>query len=395
MFDRIFLIVCDSLGFGRATDASDFGDGDVDTIGHVAEAVGGLHIPNMERLGAGALRPVLGVRSDICDGVVARLSERSRGKDTITGHWEMMGIVTDEPFITFTDTGFPDELIAELEFKTGRHVIGNKAASGTVILDELGHAELEDPTNMIVYTSADSVLQICGNEEIGGGLLELYRCCEIAREITLSRPEWKVARVIARPYVQRESRFIRTSNRRDYSVEPPCPTVLDELSQNGFDVIGVGKIHDIFAGCGLTQSVHSDSSEHGMRQVVEFLGDPSWTGLCFANLADFDVLWGHRRNPGGYAEEIERFDASLGHMLSEMTERDLIIITADHGNDPTAPGSDHTREVVPFLAWSPAMNEGYNLGSLKGFDAIGAFIAKNFNIGLPDCYGGRTVAALL
>ena len=395
MFDRVFLIVCDSMGFGRADDAADFGDDNVDTIGHAAEFVGGLNIPNMERIGAGTLRPILGVKSDVCEGVVALLEERSRGKDTVTGHWEMMGIVTEHPFVVFTDTGFPKELISELERRTGRHVIGNKAASGTVILEELGNAELSDPKNMIVYTSADSVLQICGNEKVGGGLSELYRCCEIAREITLSRPEWKVGRVIARPYIKTDAGdFIRTSNRRDYSVKPPCDTVLDVLKQSGFDVISIGKIEDIFAGCGITRSEHSESSAHGMQQTIEYLEDKTWQGLCFTNLADFDVLWGHRRRPGGYAKEIEQFDMKLGRFMDKMDKNELVIITADHGNDPTAPGTDHTRENVPFLAWSPAINGGYNFGRIQGFDNIGVAIAENFKVELPDCYAGRNAISL-
>ena len=276
------------------------------------------------------------------------MNERSNGKDTMTGHWEMMGINTTKPFITFTETGFPKELIAELEKRTGRKIIGNKAASGTVILDELGEEEIKTGA-LIVYTSADSVMQICGNEETMG-LDNLYRYCEIARELTL-RDEWRVGRVIARPYTgMKKGEFVRTSNRHDYALKPTGRTVLNSLKDAGFDVISVGKINDIFAGEGITESNRSKSSVHGMKQTIE-IAEREFCGLCFVNLVDFDALWGHRRNPVGYAKEIEKFDKNLGILMDNLNKDDLLIITADLGNDPTFKGTDHTREKVPFVAY--------------------------------------------
>ena len=378
-FDRVFLIVCDSLGVGQADDAAEYDSEGAATFQHIRQACPDMSIPTLGLLGIEDIAPsgVASSSSRTGHGFSARLSEESRGKDTITGHWEMCGIVTEHPFVTFLD-GFPPELISEFESRTGRHVIGNKAASGTTILDELGELEIAAPNNIIVYTSADSVLQICGSEEVGGGLDELYRCCEIARQLTLERSEWKVGRVIARPYTGRKSgEFVRTHNRRDYTVSPPEATLLDMLKEEGLAVIGIGKIGDIFAGRGLTANLHSTSSVHGMRQVIE-MADSAWRGLCFANLADFDVKYGHRRNPVGYAEEIERFDANLASLISRMGEKDLLLVTADHGNDPTAPGSDHTREDVPLLAFSPSVNGYGSLGRFRGFATIGSTVLENF-----------------
>lgn len=390
-YKRIFLIVCDSMGFGAADDAADYGDFGANTIGHIAEAVGGLQIYNLDRLGAGHLCHIKGAgQRTEPHGVCCLLKEQSNGKDTLTGHWEMMGIITEHPFVTFTETGFPDELIAELEAQTGRVAIGNKSASGTAILDELAFEEIADANKMIVYTSADSVLQICGNENGPGGLEELYRCCEIARDITLSHPEWRVARIIARPYIQNDDgSFTRTANRKDYSVAPPQGTVLNALNNAGFDVMAVGKINDIFSGSGITEHVHSQSSVEGMQQTIRYARRDDWTGLCFTNLSDFDVLWGHRRNPQGYAKEIEQFDVALGRLMGNVGMDDLIIITADHGNDPTALGTDHTREDVPMICWSPRMqNDGIVLEPRNGFGTIGATIAKNFNVAMPQgCVG--------
>ena len=309
-----------------------------------------------------------------------KMNEISNGKDTMTGHWEHMGLKIDTPFRTFTETGFPPELIAELEKRTGHKVIGNKSASGTEILDELAEEEIATG-HMIVYTSADSVLQICGNEETFG-LEELYRCCEIARELTM-KEEWKVGRVIARPYVgKKKGEFKRTSNRHDYALKPYGKTVLDALKDSGYSVISVGKIRDIFDGEGITEAYKSKSSVHGMEQTIE-IADKDFEGLCFVNLVDFDALWGHRRNPVGYGQELEQFDVKLGILLEKLREDDLLIITADHGNDPTHTGSDHTREQVPFLAYSKSMTRGGRLKDAKTFADTGATIADNFGVKMP------------
>ena len=389
-YKRIFVIVLDSLGIGGAADAAEFGDAGADTLGHIDGTVGRLYIPNLQNMGISTLHPLTKVPApSVPLGYQMTLKEKSKGKDTTTGHWEMMGLETLKPFITFTETGFPPELIAELERRTGHKVIGNKAASGTVIIDELGEEEIATG-NMIVYTSADSVMQICGNEETFD-LAELYRCCEIAREITM-KDEWKVCRVIARPYVgKKRGEFKRTSNRHDYSVEPPQDTVLNVLQKAELDVIGIGKIKDIFAGSGVTEALHSDSSVHGMEQTIEIEKERDFTGLCFTNLVDFDALWGHRRNPEGYAGEIERFDAKFEEFLHNMRAEDLVILTADHGNDPTYKGTDHTRENVPFLAYSPSMQGGGDLGAGESFAVVGATILDNFGLERPAHMIGESV----
>ena len=381
-YKRIFTIVIDSCGIGNAKDAAEYHDAGADTLGHIAAAMGGIQIPNMQKLGIANLKGLEGIApTEKPLAYYAKMNEASTGKDTMTGHWEMMGLHITTPFQTFTETGFPKELIEELEKRTGHKVIGNKSASGTEILDELAEEEIATG-HMIVYTSADSVLQICGNEETFG-LEELYRCCEIARELTV-RDEWKVGRVIARPYVGRKKgEFKRTSNRHDYALKPYGRTVLNALKDAGYDVISVGKINDIFDGEGITESNKSKSSVHGMDQTIEIAGR-DFTGLCFVNLVDFDALWGHRRNVKGYAEELERFDVKLGEFLNVLQEDDLLIITADHGNDPTYTGTDHTREQVPFLAYSKSMEGSGKLADTDTFAVIGATVADNFNIAMPE-----------
>ena len=381
-FERVFVIVLDSLGVGAMADSEKFGDVGVDTLGHISESVERFEIPNLQKLGLANLKPLVQVAPvEHPGGYYMRMNEASNGKDTMTGHWEMMGIRTMKPFITFTEHGFPEELIRELEERTGRKIIGNKSASGTEILEELGEQEINEG-KLIVYTSADSVLQICGNEETMG-LDTLYHYCEIARELTM-RDDWRVGRVIARPYVgKRKGEFKRTSNRRDYALKPTGPTALNALKDAGLDVITVGKINDIFVGEGITESNHSDSSVHGMEQTIA-IAKQDFTGLCFTNLVDFDALWGHRRNPAGYAEELERFDEKLGELLSLLREKDLVIITADHGNDPTYKGTDHTREQVPFLAFSPALQGNGPLDTVDTFAVIGATIAENFGVSMPE-----------
>ena len=388
-YKRIFTIVVDSLGIGAMEDSYKFGDIGVDTLGHVSESVENFNIPNLQKLGLANLHPMKNVNSiEKPLGYYMEMEETSVGKDTMTGHWEMMGLNIDKPFQTFTDTGFPKELIEELEKRTGHKVIGNKSASGTEILDELAEEEIRTG-NMIVYTSADSVLQICGNEETFG-LDELYRCCEIARELTL-KDEWKVGRIIARPYVgKKKGEFKRTSNRHDYALKPYGRTALNALKDNGFDVISVGKINDIFDTEGITEAHKSKSSVHGMEQTIE-IAEKDFIGLCFVNLVDFDALWGHRRDPIGYANELEKFDKNLGVLLEKLKEDDLLIITADHGNDPTYTGTDHTREKVPFIAYSPSMKNSGELESVSTFAVIGATIADNFDVKMPENTIGTSV----
>ena len=324
-YKRVFLIVLDSLGVGRMPDSDSFGDFDVDTLGHIACKAEHLSIPTLQKWGIANLHELQGILPvDHPLAYYTKLKEKSAGKDTMTGHWEMMGLLTTKPFITFTETGFPKELLDELSKRTGHKVIGNKAASGTEILDELGEEEIATG-NMIVYTSADSVLQICGNEETFG-LDELYRCCEIARELTM-RDEWKVGRVIARPYIGRKKgEFIRTSNRHDYAVKPFGKTVLNVLKDAGLDVVSIGKINDIFVGEGITEAHKSNSSVHGMEQTIAE-AERDFEGLCFVNLVDFDALWGHRRNVNGYAEELERFDLKLAQLEKILRKDDLVILT--------------------------------------------------------------------
>lgn len=381
-YKRIFTVVIDSLGIGAMDDAEKYGDIGVNTLGHIAESVDRLNISNLQKLGIAnlcRLKNIEPVAKPL--GYYGELKETSVGKDTMTGHWEMMGLNIDKPFQTFTETGFPKELIDELEKRFGHKIVGNKSASGTEILDEYGEHEIATG-DVIVYTSADSVLQICGNEETMG-LETLYKYCEIARELTM-KDEWKVGRVIARPYIGRKKgEFKRTSNRHDYALKPYGRTTLNVLKDNNFDVISVGKINDIFDGEGITESNKSKSSVHGMEQTIE-IADRDFKGLCFVNLVDFDALWGHRRNPKGYAEELEKFDLNLGVLLGKLREDDLLIITADHGNDPTYTGTDHTRERVPFLAYSPSMKESGKLETANTFAVIGATIADNFEVDMPE-----------
>ena len=388
-YKRIFVVVLDSLGIGAVEDSPEYGDVGVDTLGHIAREVPGLKIPNLKKLGMVNLHPLEGMEpAEHPLGRYMRLKERSRGKDTMTGHWEMMGLLVTTPFQTFTSHGFPKELIDELEKRTGRKIIGNKSASGTEILDELAEEEIREG-HLIVYTSADSVLQICGNEETMG-LDNLYHYCEIARELTL-RDEWKVGRVIARPYTgMKKGEFRRTSNRHDYALKPYGRTALNALKDAGYDVVSIGKIYDIFDGEGLTQSNHSNSSVHGMEQTIQY-AKTDFNGLCFVNLVDFDALWGHRRNPKGYGRELERFDEKLGELLPLLGEDDLLILTADHGNDPTYTGTDHTREQVPFIAYSPSMEGGKDLGSADTFAVIGATVADNFGVKMPEGTIGTSV----
>ena len=391
-FKRIFLIVIDSLGIGAMKDAAEYGDAGADTLGHIDRTVKELKLPAMERLGLGNLCTLSHVASsDHPLGYYARLNEASLGKDTMTGHWEMMGLHITTPFKTFTEHGFPPELIHELEERTGHKIVGNRSESGTKILDDLGEHQIRTG-DMIVYTSADSVLQIAGHEETFG-LDELYRCCEIARGITM-KDEWKVGRVIARPYVGRKKgEFKRTPNRHDYAVSPFGKTALDILKDAGYDVISVGKIADIFNNQGITEKYHSDSSVQGMEQTIE-IAKRDFHGLTFVNLVDFDALWGHRRNPEGYGRELEEFDEKLTQLLPLIREDDLLMITADHGNDPTYTGTDHTREQTPLLIYSPGLKGG-QLPVQDTFAVSGATILDNFGLSPAEGMIGHTLGGLL
>ncbi|MCI6608045.1 MAG: phosphopentomutase [Candidatus Enterosoma sp.] len=399
MKKRVFVIVMDSVGIGSEPDADRFynaGHNDVgsNTWVHIAEKNHGLSVPALEGLGLGDLAPIQGVKKvKHPHSYVQTLRERSNGKDTLTGHWEMMGILTENPLVTFTDTGFPKELMDELSKRTGRKLIGNYSQSGTVILEELGEEQTRDGS-LIVYTSADSVLQIAANKSCVP-LEELYRDCEIAREITMKK-EWRVGRVIARPFVGTDkTNFKRTSERRDYALAPEGRTSLDDLLDNAKEVIAIGKIHDIFAGRGMNESMHIDSNHDGMMKTLDVVKNRDFEGLCFVNLADFDVLYGHRRNPKGYAECLEEFDRDLALILEAMRDDDLLMITADHGNDPTWYGTDHTRERVPLISYSPSYQNGRMIEEKDTFGCIGKTILENFSIKPSENQIGDVIPELL
>lgn len=381
-YKRIFIIVMDSVGIGEAPDAEKFGDKGADTFGHIAERMNGLNMPNMAKLGLSNIREIKGIeKAENPLAFFTKMMEASNGKDTMTGHWEIMGLNIRTPFQVFPD-GFPVELITEIEKRTGRKVIGNKPASGTEILDELG-AEHMKTGALIVYTSADSVLQIAAHEEIVP-LEELYKICKIARELTLDE-KYMVGRVIARPFLGEPGSFKRTANRHDYALKPFDRTVMSELKDAGFDVIAIGKISDIYDGEGVTKAMRTVSNMDGMDKLVETF-DMDFTGISFLNLVDFDALYGHRRDPEGYGKALEEYDARLPEVFAKMAEDDLLIITADHGNDPVAPGTDHTREYVPLLVYTKKAKEGKELPLRQTFADVGATVAENFNVKMPD-YG--------
>jgi phosphopentomutase len=369
----------DSVGIGEAPDAAQFGDTGSDTLGHIAEQMGGLKMPNMARLGLSNIREIKGVeKAGKPLAYYTKMQEASNGKDTMTGHWEIMGLNIQTPFRVFPD-GFPPELISELESRTGRKIIGNKPASGTEILDELGEQHMKTG-DLIVYTSADSVLQIAAHEEIVP-IDELYRICKIARELTLDE-KYMVGRVIARPFLGEPGSFKRTSNRHDYALKPFGRTVMNELKDAGYDVISIGKIADIYDGEGVTQSLRTVSNMDGMDKLLQTL-DMDFTGLSFLNLVDFDALYGHRRDPIGYGNALEEYDGRLTEVLEKLAENDLLIITADHGNDPVHHGTDHTREYVPLLVYSKSMTEGKELQVRETFADVGATVADNFKVSMP------------
>lgn len=387
MFKRVHLIVMDSVGIGEAPDAAQFNDVGSDTLGHIAETAG-LTIPHLEQLGLGTIRPLAGVEAVVDhQGYATKLEEVSVGKDTMTGHWEIMGLNIQKPFRVFPE-GFPPELLQQIEAFSGRKVVCNLPYSGTEVLDDYGPGQMETG-DLIIYTSADPVLQIAAHEEVIP-LEELYRICEYVREITKDEP-YMIGRIIARPYLGEPGNFKRTSNRHDYALDPFGKTVLDSLKDNGKDVIAVGKINDIFNGQGITETVRTKSNMDGVDQLLKVM-DKDFTGLSFTNLVDFDALYGHRRDTQGYAQAIEDFDQRLPEILAALKEDDLLIITADHGNDPTFPGTDHTREYVPLLVFSKNMKAS---GALpQGYFAdISATIAENFNV--PQTENGKSFLTLL
>ncbi len=379
-FKRIAVIVLDSVGIGELPDAHLFGDTGSHTLGHIARENSELSLPHLRRWGLDRIAPIHNWQpvSESAEAYYGKMAEVSVGKDTMTGHWELMGLNLKLPFQTFPD-GFPAELIAAFEERTGRKVIGNKVASGTVILDELGKEHMESGS-WIVYTSADSVFQIAAHENVIP-LEELYKGCEVARELTMDE-RFAVGRVIARPFVGEPGAFQRTPNRHDYAVKPPEPTVLNQLQNKGFDTIAIGKINDIFDGEGISSSSSTKSNADGIARTVEALKQP-FEGLLFTNLVDFDSLYGHRRDPQGYARALEEFDQAVPILEAQLAESDLLIVTADHGNDPTFAGTDHTREYVPILLYSPAFHQPGQLPVRSTFADLGATIADNFGVEMP------------
>lgn len=380
-FKRIHLIVMDSVGVGALPDAKDYGDENSNTLGNISKETKGIKLPILEKLGIGNLTNIVGVKKNENPlGYCTKLKEMSVGKDTMTGHWEMVGLKIIKPFKTFTETGFPEELLEQLKKETGRNILGNIASSGTEILDKLGEKHMATG-DLIVYTSADSVLQIAAHEEIIPPE-ELWKICKIARKITMEE-KWKVGRIIARPFLGKaKGEFVRTTNRHDYAVKPFSRTTLDELKDSGLEVVSIGKINDIFDTEGITRAISSKSNAEGMEKATNLLSE-DFKGLVFLNLVDFDALYGHRRNIQGYKSELEAFDNKLGKFIRQMKESDLLIITADHGTDPTEPGSDHTREYVPLLMYSKSFKNGKILEDGDTFANIGSTIAENFNVKKP------------
>ncbi|PID16621.1 phosphopentomutase [Sporosarcina sp. P34] len=389
-YNRIHLIVLDSVGIGEAPDAEAFGDVGSNTLGHIGEEMDGLNLPNLERLGLANIAPIKGLAPQKeAQGYYTKMQEASVGKDTMTGHWEIMGLRIDDAFKVYPN-GFPKELIDELELKTGRKVIGNKPASGTEIIEELGEEHMKTGA-LIVYTSGDPVLQIAAHEEIIP-IEEQYRICEIARELTL-QPEFLVGRVIARPFIGEPGTFTRTTNRHDYALKPFGKTVMNELQDIGFDVIAIGKIADIYNGEGVTEAVRTTGNMDGVDKLVAVM-EKEFEGLSFVNLVDFDALYGHRRDPIGYGKALEEFDARLPEIIDAMQPDDLLIITADHGNDPVHEGTDHTREYVPLLVYSPSNKGAGQLPIRKTFSDVGATIAENFQVEMPE-HGESFLSALV
>lgn len=387
-FERIFLIMLDSVGIGELPDADRFGDRGAHTLGNIARELNGLDLPNLERLGLGLIEPLQGVSAvRPARAHYGKMAEVSAGKDTSTGHWELMGLKISTPFNTYPQ-GFPQPLIDAFKEKIGRGVLGNKPASGTEIIQELGEQHMKTG-DVIVYTSADSVFQIAAHEEVIP-VDELYEICEAARALTLEDSPYPVLRVIARPFIGRPGQFERTANRRDYSLKPPAPTVMNRLADAGFDSIAIGKIADIYAGEGITESLKTKDNMDGVDKLLTVVDRP-FKGLAYVNLVDFDAKFGHRRDPIGYGQALRQFDQRLPEMIEKLRDGDLLIITADHGNDPTHHGTDHTREYVPLLVTYPGLKEGIDLGTRETFADVGATVADNFQLPAPEI--GRSFLA--
>ncbi len=373
--NRVTIIILDSVGIGELPDAAEYGDAGSNTLANVAKAVQGLKLPNLGRLGLGNIHAIDGVAAvAVPQGAYGKMAEKSRGKDTTTGHWEMAGIILEKPFRTYPK-GFPPEIISEFEKRIGRKSLGNVVASGTQIIEDLGpqHMETGRP---IVYTSADSVFQVAAHEEVIP-LEELYHYCEIAR--TLLDGEHKVGRVIARPFVGQPGSFKRTVNRHDYAVPPPEPNILTELQRAGVNTMGVGKVFDIFAGVGISDTIKTKSNMDGVDKILEFMKNTR-QGLIFANLVEYDSLYGHRNDPVGYARALEDFDSRLPEILAAMQPDEVLILTADHGCDPTTASTDHSREYVPLLVYGQPIKPGINLGERTSFSDIAATLADFFGL---------------
>jgi phosphopentomutase len=378
--DRVILVVLDSVGCGALPDARNYGDDGSDTLGNIARRVP-LSVPNLRRLGLARVAAVNRVDPDPQPlGAYGRMAEASPGKDSVTGHWELAGLVLDRPFPVFPN-GFPRELIDEFERRIGRATLANKAASGTTIIEELGQEHILTG-KPIVYTSADSVFQIAAHEDVVA-VPELYHWCEIAYD--LAGRGMGVGRVIARPFVGAAGAFKRTANRRDFALTPFAPTLLDVLKGAGQPVIAIGKIEDLFAGRGVTAAVHTTSDDHGVDEILRAMADTA-SGLIFANLVDFDTQYGHRNDVSGYAQNLERFDARLGALLPQLGPRDLLVVTADHGNDPTTPSTDHAREYVPVFLTGAAVRQGVDIGTRPTFADLGQTIAEVLHVG-PLAHG--------
>lgn len=387
---RVIVIVLDSVGIGEMPDAEEYGDKGSNTLVNTAKAVGGLNLPNLARLGLGKLADIPGVeRVEKAEGMYGIMMEKSPGKDSTTGHWELMGIILKKPFDIFPE-GFPKDLIEEFEKRTGRKVIGNKPASGTEIIKELG-PEHEETGALIVYTSADSVFQIAAHKDVVS-LQELYKYCEIAREL-LDEMGFKVARVIARPFVGKWPNYTRTPERHDYSLPPEDETLLDILTREGIPVYGVGKIYDLFAGRGVTKSWKTKDNMDGVNKTITVMKEKRHTSFIFVNLVDFDTKYGHRNNPEGYAKALEDFDKRLPEIIDAMMDDDVLFITADHGCDPTTPSTDHSREVVPILGWGTSLKENVYIGVRDTFADLGQTIADLF--GVMPLKNGRSFKKLI
>ncbi|SDI97048.1 phosphopentomutase [Salimicrobium halophilum] len=379
-FKRVFLIVMDSVGIGEAPDAARFDDSGADTLGHIAERMNGLNMPNMGSLGLSNIRPIQGIeKADKPKAHYTTMVEASNGKDTMTGHWEIMGLYIDQPFRTFPE-GFPDELLDQIKEKTGRGIVGNKPASGTEIIKELGEHHMETG-DLIVYTSADSVIQIAAHEDIIPPE-ELHEICEYTRELTRDE-KYMVGRVIARPFIGEPGAFERTSNRHDYALKPFGRTVMNHLEDDDYDVVALGKISDIYDGEGVTKAIRTDDNDDGMDKFIKSIDD-DFNGLNFLNLVDFDAKFGHRRDPEGYGKALETFDKRLPEVLEKLNDDDLLIITADHGNDPIHHGTDHTREIVPLIVYHNGIEAGKELEQRQTFADIGATVADNFSVKMPE-----------